>query len=309
MTVNQDLLNMWDDSFMPFSLGLAASFQWLIRSFVKVFEGPLNLFYAEAGAILFLLGCIKVFQRDRERFSLWVTPILLVIIAACVGKYPLQGRLLLFLTPVFFILISEGLESFFAHQRRIYPYVGIVLAGLLLAHPVKQSFYDLTHKRTIEENRVVLNYLKMQFQKGDFVFYNNSAQYAFFYYVTSLKLPVIELEGKQVGAYFGCDIAKIFDQSDFYKGKQYMAYRYEQLFFRQGRFAGLIRGDKRSNTVKFISQNLDWQGKDHKRIWLFLSHLQSKPKKFLLDYFDSVATRRDKREGHGAGVYLYEFKS
>lgn len=101
-------------------------------------------------------------------------------------KYPFQGRFLLFLIPILFIFIAEGFVFLF--KRKIFGSIlSSILLILVLAQPVSEACFHVMKPRYIAETRPLLTYLKSQQQKGDSLYLNNEAQYAYSYYALALN--------------------------------------------------------------------------------------------------------------------------
>jgi hypothetical protein len=100
------LLDYWGDAFLPLSLRagswLAAAFS-NFSIFAAGLETPLLL-----NAALALVGLIFLACRDGRLAAAISLPALFVLAASAVRAYPFAGRMLLFLTPMIFILLGEG---------------------------------------------------------------------------------------------------------------------------------------------------------------------------------------------------------
>jgi len=108
---NPRLLGFWEgnDAFPPHNLKAPA---WLIGALLrKVFTGTLWIggFYLAACA-LWLMGHFRLLGRDRKTWFLLVTPILVTLIASALRRYPFSERLLLFLVPIYILLLVKGVE-------------------------------------------------------------------------------------------------------------------------------------------------------------------------------------------------------
>jgi hypothetical protein len=103
------LLDYWGDAFLPLSLRAGA---WLVAAFnnYSIFaaglETPLILNFALA-----LIGLILLARRAGPLAAALGLPALLVLGASAVHAYPFAGRMLLFLSPLIFILLAEGLGA------------------------------------------------------------------------------------------------------------------------------------------------------------------------------------------------------
>ncbi len=88
---------------------------WPVRRFLYLFVNPLN-FYTPLGwrpstlpAVAFgLVGFASLWRRDRVRFGMVASPIVVAFALAYLRLYPCHGRLALYLVPSLLLPIAEG---------------------------------------------------------------------------------------------------------------------------------------------------------------------------------------------------------
>ena len=179
----------WATAFMPHDLTSIATWRWLLQHLLSVFRNPGGTF-AEPAIICFSVGAVVVFQQDRQKFWMLVSPIVIALVLSYLGKYPFEGRLLLFLAPTLFLLIAAGLNYFFEDRRRSLVIVGYALLVLIAAQPIARSTKYLLGRKSgqEEEIRPVLQRVKAQSQPGDWCYVYHWTRFQYWYYSTVYHL-------------------------------------------------------------------------------------------------------------------------
>ena len=142
----------WNFAFPPMPPSSLWEATWLIRRLLYLFVNPLN-FRTPLGSSLsilaalafFLTGCVSLCRRDRTAFWMLTLPGLFALLASCLHMYPFHGRLVLFLLPSLFLLITEGAGWVRETIGR-----GVLWAALLATlflYPSLDSLYHLDEPR------------------------------------------------------------------------------------------------------------------------------------------------------------------
>jgi hypothetical protein len=146
----------WNFAFPPIPPGDLAALRATGGIVLEFFVNPLNLVAPLAPALavvipvlLFVLGSATLARRDRIVFLVCVMPIVLALIAAALKRYPFHGRLLLGLTPCFYLLIAEGTGWVRDRlPRRLY----LAILVLLLIYPCSSALYEASGRRERDFN-------------------------------------------------------------------------------------------------------------------------------------------------------------
>ena len=174
---------------MPHDLNSLGTWRWLFEHLLLLFKNPGGVFVQPA-AICFLCGCLVIFRRQREQFWILISPIIIALVFSYLGKYPFEGRLLLFLAPPLFLLIAAGLNYFFEKRRRFLAIIGYALLVLIVAQPLARSTKYLFARKSgqEEEIRPVLQMVKAQSQLGDLCYIYHWARFQYWYYSAVYQL-------------------------------------------------------------------------------------------------------------------------
>jgi hypothetical protein len=164
---NENLLNFWRHSFMPFPPLSLSDVKWFIRTFFEIFNNPIGLSLSGIAALTFVIGCISLFLEKKKKFFLLISPLPFLLLASGLHKYPFRGRLLLFIVPFVLLFIAQGAEQIRAKTSPNSPMIGITLIGLLVFNPLGSAIYHLIKPRTREEIKPVISYIREHQQDGD----------------------------------------------------------------------------------------------------------------------------------------------
>jgi hypothetical protein len=134
--------------------------------------------------LLCAVGCYSFAQRLPELALLMVLPLLFMLLAWGIGKYPLLGRTQLFLVAPFVLLLSEGIfHAIVRGTRRALQglvLISAVAIALLIAAP---SIGHVWRPRRIEDLRPVLTYLAERQRRMDRLYVHYTAEYQFRFYL------------------------------------------------------------------------------------------------------------------------------
>jgi len=266
---NQDLMTSWKNAFPSSAFDII----WLFDAFGKFFYEPLGFKGITDGVAIFafVIGCISLFYRKRKQLFILLSPLAVTFFAAYLQKYPFRGRLVLFLTPFFILLIAEGIDSLIRKTRSKPAFIGgVLLAGWLLFQPITKASNLLVKANWQEEIKPVISYVKSNQQPADILYIFQRGHYQFLYYA--------EKYGYQKDDYIiGVDDLDKYDGRDLSDKERA---RYENDLNK-------LRGNK--------------------RVWLIFSHAHiASENEMMKSYLDKIGKQIDYFESPGAFVYLYD---
>jgi hypothetical protein len=186
----------WSSGFMPLPPRSVAELAWFPHTFARIFEDPLGLIQntnaalgrllAAVGMVVFLAGAGWLAVRNRMVFALLMAPIGLTLLASGLKRYPFGadwntgGRVILFLVPLFLLLMAEGAEQIRRRLPAKLHAAGLVLIALLLAPPLLQAATTIPYGRG--ELKPLLGYVSENWRDGDLLYVHYDALPAFRYY-------------------------------------------------------------------------------------------------------------------------------
>ncbi len=177
-SANAFLHKYWAFAYMPLDGFPTTQASWLMRMSAGLFY-MLTLSWQPVPVMIAGVGVAVLWQRSRLRCLLLVSPLLAVLVASGLHKYPFNGRLILFLTPNLTLLLAATIEAIARRSAT----VGVVSMALLLAHPVAFAFDRLIDPRERADTRAVVAYVLRNVQDEDVVYAGWEAQFHVDYYV------------------------------------------------------------------------------------------------------------------------------
>jgi len=291
MIGSKELIGMWSNSFMPTNQGIGGGLIWLKNSLLNAFSSTLGLSAVVLAFCVFLLGCFSLVKENKSKLFYLILPMLIALAMGMLNKYPFSGRLILFLSPCLAIIIGEGLVFISERLPKYSSMISVLLIAVLFTSPIGMAYHNSVHKRSKEEIRSVMNYLKRHFQKGDFIYLNNSSQYAYGYYHGYLNFQnesilVGKIEDWSNNEEF-CDI-----------GIEYQYHLYTQKGF-------LVRVRKMKKEEVRFKNGLNGFLKN-KRTWFIFSHANIRQEEKIIEYLNQNGNRINYHQSIGASIYLYD---
>ena len=257
----------WKSGFMP--MPPWNNWGWFGSILESSFHNPLGLSFVALSAVILLIGCISILLRKWTIGLVLVLTVVTTLVASGLQTYPFKVRLILFLVPIIFILIAEGIERIrgtLAHYSRFgAAFVCAALALVISAQSMVLAKNGLKNPNMGEHIRPIVEYVSQNKRSTDIVYIYYGAAPAFKYYAP----------------FYG------FKDSDFRRGGQARSEPEKYL-----NDIDTLRGNAR---VWFIfSHNYNWGKIDEKMHYL--------------TYLNKIGKKIDEVSAPGAAVYLYDLK-
>lgn len=187
------------DTFPPFPPKSTIDFLWYPKTFLNLIKDPLGLAFHISNinkipyfiiaaqyfvvTVLFIAGSYSLI-KSKKWFKLMLIyfPVLILFIASLVGYYPLYGRLELFIVPLGYLLITEGVSFFVEMQNKIWKATGFILLVILLSFPIFYETYNIVNPKVRKESKPAIEYVIKNLKSGDKVLIYPSEEPVFLYY-------------------------------------------------------------------------------------------------------------------------------
>lgn len=183
----------WADAFVPFPpLGLS-DIKWYLSNGINILKNPLGFNYLYGIAFIFLLiGIISFWKRkDKFYFNLLFFPIIILLSASALHIYPINGRLILFILPIIYLFITEGIfqfvKYFYPHKRL----VAVLIVIFFLLYPVFNGMSYLIRPILREEIKPVIEYCFENKEEDDKIYVYYGAKEAFEYYTWNSEVEIL----------------------------------------------------------------------------------------------------------------------
>lgn len=193
-TTTEHLYDYWSEYFIPFpplSFYDLGKYLSIILGFIK---NPLGISYV-IGLIIFFTLIGEYFfwyRKDRIYFFMINFTILILIITSMFNIYPFASRLVLFIIPLFYILITEGIYNFYClFTKNNKKFIAILLIIITLLYPIAMGGNKLAQPILKEEIKPVINYYLSNSTGKDNLYIYYGAIRAFRFYTYDKNITYI----------------------------------------------------------------------------------------------------------------------
>ena len=185
LAAHPGLREAWAGTFPP-SLVRFSTLPWLGQRIRDLFAYVFDRQAEVIGAILVLAGGVSLLASRPVVVLLLTAPIGVALAAALLGRYPFQGRLVLFALPLLTLLAGAGVE-YVRGSLRATRALMVLLVALLLLSAGYRSLSNLIRPKGREELRPVLAYLQRRHLPDDVVYLYAPARPAYEYYALRMN--------------------------------------------------------------------------------------------------------------------------
>ncbi|HST24294.1 MAG TPA: glycosyltransferase family 39 protein [Blastocatellia bacterium] len=181
---NETLEKSWakKGTFMPLVPRSLADLEWYPGAIVKMFSNPGGLPFPLIAAIIFLIGCVALFLKNKQQLLMFTAPLLLTMLASGLHKYPFGRRLLLFLIPAVLMVVASGIEYIINKKPPYSIAAGGAIAALLLFQPAGGATSNMLHPYARQDIKPIMAYVRDHKQSGDVVYVYHHQRESFLYY-------------------------------------------------------------------------------------------------------------------------------
>lgn len=187
LAASHNLSDYWFEAFAPMPPSSFSDLRWYLERPLTVFgRSVAGIALPGLGLFLALVGG-HAMARDRlQHLLLLVAPFFVTVAVSALGRYPFEGRLLLFLAPSALMLVAEGLVALHRLTRHQAAWLAPAAGALLLAGMLSEAAaFSVAPVR--EELRPVLE--EVYGTSGDNVYVYYGAAEATRYYAARLGAP------------------------------------------------------------------------------------------------------------------------
>ena len=166
------LQEYWAEGFPPGPLWTGRGLTWLLQRPSAVFGGEwqrmggLHYPFPSAYGLLAIAGFAVFWRRRRAMAVLLLGPVLLTVGAAVAHRYPVEGRLTLFLTPVVLLAAAAAADAIASWLGSPAPAVGLAFLLVLAAPPLATIARDPPVYR-FGESRTLVGWLAARRRPDD----------------------------------------------------------------------------------------------------------------------------------------------
>ncbi len=190
---NKYLADYWAGHFLALPPKSIGDITWLVDHLIYFFTipGGFGGSLVPLGGFAALLALVGLREFARERWPVAVAlalPAAFVLLASALHKYPIGGRLMLFMVPFAVLLVARGAWVVLDAVREKNRFAAGALVVLLVGAPLWESVDALRKPPRHEELAPVLRTVRGELQPGDRVFVYYGAVPAFTFYIREQPL-------------------------------------------------------------------------------------------------------------------------
>ncbi len=175
----------------------AQDLQWSLKALLRYFKDPLYFTSAYLGALLFVIGAVRLLLFNKRIFQMTFLPLLFLAMAIMLRfmpmptgsvdpsaaiPFPFYGRLILFTVPLVLIIIAYGLGSMLIFKDIQKRYIGVILVTTIVSITLFQTVRSLFSNPMIQEMRPLMKEIVHYSKKGDLYYIQSYGQGVVEYY-------------------------------------------------------------------------------------------------------------------------------
>jgi hypothetical protein len=153
--------------FMPLPPTSFQDLKWFNYHSIKTFDYPGGLTLPGLAAFTFILGCISLYKCNKKYLAYLLAPIVMALIASGLERYPFWARTILWLTPILYIIIDEGIASMWHARDKRHSIIAGVILTMLIFVPATRALRKIPTPSTHHEFNKAIDYLVQNWQEGD----------------------------------------------------------------------------------------------------------------------------------------------
>jgi len=135
------------------------------------------------GMGLMVVGSIFMWRTKRCQSLVFLSTLFMVILASCMNKYPFYGRVLIFLIPVFILMMASGYEFIVIRFKKNYlKWVGVLISILIIYQPLGETQQKLQGYSEGKGMEPIIKYIHNNYLEGDIVYYFTDDKLKLSYY-------------------------------------------------------------------------------------------------------------------------------
>jgi hypothetical protein len=186
LAANNILLQFWSGSFAP--LPPWSSIDWYMNALTGFLKDPLNLPATAITVGLLIIGILSFAFRKWQYMLVLILPFLLTLIASALKKYPFSERLLLFLVPLFLLLLAEGIERVRVVLMRVNLPTAWIASAFLVVYffniPLITAYKNVHNPPMKEDIKPVMSCIRSNVLSSDFIYVFHRAGPTFEFYAS-----------------------------------------------------------------------------------------------------------------------------
>ena len=158
------------NAFMPLPPTSFEDLKWFNYHFIKTFEYPGGMTLPGLAAFACVLGCISLYGRNKKYLAYLLAPIAMALMASGLEQYPFWARTILWVAPILYILIGEGISFLWSARNKSQSTIALVLLAMLIVVPGVRTVRMIPNPSTHHELNKALDHFTAHRQPGDLLY-------------------------------------------------------------------------------------------------------------------------------------------
>jgi hypothetical protein len=186
LVANDYLMGYWKKAFMP--LPPWSNKRWFLNTYFFLVSMTMNTtawYFSLTIGIMAAIGAISLLVRKMGLGLLIFLTFAFACLASALQKYPLRERFMLFMAPLFLILIAESIRWLYKLSYRYFPRFSLFLPliiSLLIISRVKSGINIFNEPLTRAEIKPVMAYIAQNDKQEDTIYVYYTSETSFLYY-------------------------------------------------------------------------------------------------------------------------------
>ena len=131
---------------------------------------PIGLTYRGLELFTIIAGAIVLWNKNHPTLLMLTIPLLFVLFASHLGKYPFNGRFILFMLPALLILLAQRIGALIEQKNISVRATGIALLVVLYAESFAHGVKYFVQPRLIPDVTPLLKYLQENWEDGSILY-------------------------------------------------------------------------------------------------------------------------------------------
>lgn len=192
---HEELFLIWADRFAPFPPVSVSDLLWYPSTVFGLLGRPFGFSFTPVIAIIALAGIVAWWVENKKIFLFsFVGSIFILFALSAANLYPINYHLVLFLLPIGFIVVAEGLYQMYRNIRLQHIVIAFLFIAVIVYPPVKGGLKNVWSHQRREETRPLIHYLLDAKEESDIIYVYYGAVPAFKYYTRYQSVPFIRGE-------------------------------------------------------------------------------------------------------------------
>jgi hypothetical protein len=227
------LLKAWEKSFAPFPLTSIPQFKWYLNyfyfgNFKYLFGSHIYLI----AAFLFLIGFSNIFIEKNIKLIAIFSPIVFLLIASALRKYPGGDRLALFLISPIILITSEGAIDLISKYSGNIAVLVIAIFLTFFLYPFHDALKTIKEPIKHEEIKPSMKYLSENLKKDDTVYIYYGAVQAFKFYLKEFNIDKKKCISGSISARKDWEI--LLEEIEKLRGKKRVWFLFSHVYNKRG---------------------------------------------------------------------------